>query len=617
MASFTYDGGANISATFDSVAGHTYQLAADDPDSSTVNGTGTGSPLTLNITDAGGPAGTHFYIIVFDFTDNTYVAVTMAAIGQTSDQDLAISWSYDGAHAVSATFHSTAGWDYELLCHQGDGTSVGSDANTASGASLTLSATISTPTAGLEALWFSVFIVATGTDSATTQRLATYGSSSLGYTTFGSGPPPPMPPIRRFFRGYPWRFIVTDLNTQTLTLLDRLASARTVTKAMDQPMDASGHVPSDSPEINILHTDGDPFMAEGNRLVYGFRREGWDGSNPPWVCRFAGVLDHLEDIVGTNSPVTQWTARDPWQYMYSRPVRLADGQLSGPLGRVFLAADGWTPTTIAQQLLLDTIAFDGPCFVESGTVADSVSIGDVTFQQGLSVGAAWDQLCATNKVHIVLDPVYDPVGHPGICSYFNAYPDIGQVRNAAIFAWDLPSRSLLSVDRIIDGTLRANSIQFYFGQGGPPVDLATDAASIAKYGNYWAQQFWPGFKQAGPVAAMAAQQLLLLRNGSVTYQFAPAPERSPIPFDDYDVGDYAPFYASKKLRAPLQPTLVDGAWADLPRIRAFTIQIADNQTETVSQLLTSFEGEASVPAGPHVVVTGTPVEGATLTATIS
>jgi hypothetical protein len=74
-----------------------------------------------------------------------------------------------------------------------------------------------------------------------------------------------------------------------------------------------------------------------------------------------------------------------------------------------------------------------------------------------------------------------------------------------------------------------------------------------------------------------------------TFTFAPAPERSPIPFDDYMVGDWAPFFASKKLRAPLGPTLAAGVWTNIPRIEAFTLDIADSQTETVSQLLTALD----------------------------
>jgi hypothetical protein len=414
----------------------------------------------------------------------------------------------------------------------------------------------------------------------------------FGTVTLAGSPPPPPTPSRRFFSGYPWRFIVTDLNTQTITFLDRLATARQVTVARNAARHAQGTVPSDNPEINIQHTDGDPFLAEGNRLIYGFRREGWNGTVAPWVCRFSGPLLHLEDNAQTDAPVSPWIAMDPWALLYKRPVRLEDGSLPGPDGRVFLAGDLWTYQEIAYQLLLDSITYDGTCFIDptGGTiVAGTVIPEDFTLQQGLSVGAAWDQLCATGQTDIELDPVYDPVGSPGVCCTFNAKPVIGTVQNAAIFAWDLPSRSLADVSRVTDGTGRENTIQYYLGQGGPPVTQAVDAVSVAKYGEYWAQQFWPGFKQAGPVTAMAARRLALVKDGMQTFTFAPAPERAPIPFDDYMVGDWAPFFASKKLRAPLGPTLASGVWTNIPRIEAFTLDIADNQTETVSQLLTALD----------------------------
>lgn len=391
----------------------------------------------------------------------------------------------------------------------------------------------------------------------------------------------------RFFQGYPWRFVITDRTSATLTFLDRLSRERTVTVGLNQPRDHAGSVPSDSSEINILHTDGDPFLAEGNRLVYGFRREG-GSSGPPWVCRFAGVLYHVEDAALTGSPVTHYAARDPWQLLYKRPVRTAAGALPPAAGLVFAGAQ--QATDIAFQILFNSVAVEGGCHIDflSGTVGPSSTLTNFTVQAGSSVGQAWDQLCATGLVDIVLDPLYDPTGHPGICVVFNAYAKAGAVRNDAIFAWDKPSRSLTGISRVTDGTQRENTVAYYAGQGGPLVALVTDPTSIAKYDPYWAQQFWPG-KSAGPVAAMAAQRLALFENGATTYTFQPAPERSPIPLLEYDPGDWAPFYASKRLRVPLSPVAASGQWTNLPRIRATTLQIADNQTETVSELLTAIE----------------------------
>lgn len=421
------------------------------------------------------------------------------------------------------------------------------------------------------------------------------GDFSLWDTVVGDASivPVPTPPTNtRFFEGFPWRYIVTDLNTETITFLDRLATNRQVNVGRNQPRDMSGAVPSDNPEINILHTDGDPFLNEGNRLLYAFRREGAFGPGPTWVCRGAGPILFTDDAAQTDQPLTRFTAYDPWKLTYKRPLRLAGGDLPGAAGRVFLAADNWTYQQIAKRLLTDSILYDGTLFIDpdGGTIVDGDPIvEDLTLQQGQSVGQCWDTLCATGNLDIVLAPIYDPVGAPGICVTFNAKPRIGVVRNAAIFAWDLPSRSLVDISKAKDGSGRANKIQYYYGQGGPPVSVQTDAASLAKYGEYWEQQFWPGFKEAGPVTAFAARRLQLVRDGAKTYTFSPAPERSPIPLLEYDPGDWCPFYASKKLRAPLNPTLVSGVWQDIPRVEAFTLDIADDHTETVSQLLTSLE----------------------------
>jgi hypothetical protein len=133
----------------------------------------------------------------------------------------------------------------------------------------------------------------------------------------------------------------------------------------------------------------------------------------------------------------------------------------------------------------------------------------------------------------------------------------------------------------------ANNLQFFNGQAGPRVTLQTDAASVTKYGEYWAEQVLPQQVEAPAVVAMAQNQLALRKVGRRTLAVNPAPERSPEPFTEYFLGDLVPVYATKRLRQPLPTT---GETTNYQRIYGIPIQISDNALETITQLLTSPDG---------------------------
>lgn len=400
--------------------------------------------------------------------------------------------------------------------------------------------------------------------------------------SFAGGAEPPAP-SSRFFTDFPWRFIVTDLNTATLTFLDRLATGRNVTKTINQSTVISGVAPADNPEVNIAHTDGDPFLAYNNRLIYAFRREGGD---PPWVVRAAGIIMQPNDEAG-DSPVTRFTAFDPWMLLNHRPILNGDGELPRAAGLTYTGTRG---DVIALELLEATIAAHGTVHIDHGQTSqyggtiEATDILDIAFQQGLTVGEAWTQLCATDTIDIELVPIYDPFGRPGYTHELSIWNAQGATRRGAIMAWDMPSRSLVDVNRQIEGDAMANKVQFYAGKN-VPATLQTNAASVAKFGQWWASQFFPGQNIKSAVELLAAAQALLRANGKQTMTLEPAPERSPFLFLDYDIGDSVPVYASRRLRDPI---------ATLQRIHGITVDISDDGIETVRPLLLA---ETGVPAG--------------------
>lgn len=388
---------------------------------------------------------------------------------------------------------------------------------------------------------------------------------------------------------YEWRFVVTKLNLRVLTYLDRLARDRNVTYALNRPAVATGVVPSDNPEINIVQSDGFPMLDEGVRCLLGFRREGGD---PPWVIRFAGIIEQLEDNADEDAgaaPFSTYTAYDPWQYLYRRPVREADGSLPGANGLTFSLPGN----QIALALLARTFTEDGEHHIKiTGGSVETTDVIDITFQQGSSVGEAWDQLCATGNIDIILTALYDPVGSPSKLATFNCYSLAGTTRHKAVMAWDKPSRSLVGINRLADGDQRANRVQYYYGQGGPKAGVVvSDFASVALFGDYWAQQFFPG-KSGAAVELLAAEQLLLRARGMKTYKLNPVPGSlgqidSPLVFLDYFLGDTVPIFASSRFRHSV---------AVGKRVIGIPIDIADDGQERIQELAVG-EGEVDVEEG--------------------
>lgn len=388
--------------------------------------------------------------------------------------------------------------------------------------------------------------------------------------------------MARFYRGFDWRFLVTDLESVVLTNLERSLTAAQVTVALNDPAQAKLTVPSDDPVVNIPHTDGNPTVSYNDRLVYGFRREGGD---PPWRCRFAGVLMQIEDAVTEEQPYSPLTAYDPWQYLFHRTV--TNG--TSPVGEDGLSFGDTRGDVIVEFLIENTIAVDGPCYLELGTLEETAQI-DINFQQGLSVGAALRQLVQTGTLDVELEPIFDPVAKPGICARLHVYVQKGEEQHDAVFSWDA-GRQVVGISDLLDGDQMANHIQFWNGQGGvaPGEDTpapAIDAVSQARYGVWSEVRFFPGQTKAVAIEAFAELALSLRTQGRRTVTITPAPLVAPIPLIDYSPGDRVPVFASRRLRQEIP-------WSGEPvyqRVYGIPITIGVDGVERVDQLLASPDG---------------------------
>jgi len=373
-----------------------------------------------------------------------------------------------------------------------------------------------------------------------------------------------------------WRFLITDLAGAGITLLDHLASERMVTLKLNEAAEVTGTVPSDSNYVNRLHTDGFPLLAEGVRQLYCFRRE---SETPPYyTIRASTLVMQVNDAAASDDARSRFTAWDPWQYMMMRPALTGSltttgtartGHLIGPDGAIYdssvaagdialdlintaIAFANTAAPAAAQTLFLRNITDDGL----SGTFPSNWEV-----QQGTSLGQALQDLCDTGYIDILLTPIYESAAPGALCdldvlSQSAPYLGVGVFNYDAIFAWDRPGHNTVGMDNMFDGAGRANVIQGYRGQGGPPVinyvssalPTAKDVPSIGDYGEYWNQTFYPGQETTAGVQALSEQQLLFRKTYKQTLTINPSPTRAPEPFVDYGLGDRVPVYASNRLR---------------------------------------------------------------------
>ncbi len=389
----------------------------------------------------------------------------------------------------------------------------------------------------------------------------------------------------RFYRGYRWRTIITDLDSQPITCLERLAANRTVTFGLNQPAVTTAQVPSDDPRVNIpvVETGLDaPSLSFNDRLVYMFRRDTPDSAQP-WNVRFAGICTQIEDTAQADQPYSNFTAYDPWQYLYARQLKTFDNELVGPGGLSYSDTAG---DLIVAELISNTINNDGECYIELGSFETTADI-DINFQQGISVGEALKQLVQTWTLDIVFTPVYDPATKPGICCAVHVYNQAGTVRDDAVMSWGV-GRQAAGISDLLDGSQMANHIQFYNGQGGPPVTPSSNnTSSQTRYGVWAASQFFPAQTDPEAVKAIAALQLDLRKQGRRSVTITPASLISPIPLLDYTLGDKVPVYATDRLRQPIP-------WASdatiYQRVYGIPIVLSDDGVETVRGLVSSPDG---------------------------
>lgn len=443
-------------------------------------------------------------------------------------------------------------------------------------------------------------------------------------------------PGRRFFESYFWRFVIANLNCETITMLDRLASNRHITKTLGDAMESGLSAPSDNIRVNLPYTDGDPKLDEGTRILFGFRHEG----TGVWQCRSSGIIMQAHDFQDGDTVMTDITAWDPWRYLDFLPIinpeQIVDPTVSLQGVKYWSStysgkpkpsnvADWTVDQVIINQLTLAEFYYN-PLFIDYGQTFNGVTyhnpipngpvvfpngIQGIGFANGQSVGQALrDCIPDSGRGYcdIVLQPVYDPENRPGIISELSIYPRVdpstgkisngfgaGTQKNNVIMSWDRTPSTLSAIDRLQDGTQRANNIQNYHSRGGPPVPLKLDPVSLAKYKAYFHTQFFP--IQGGQVEELedlATAALLFRQSGVETLTMTPTPERAKVALLDFDIGDTVQVFSSVNMRKPI---------FSYYRVHQIPIQITDEALESVQAMTVKKAGDIPPPLlGPEVAL---------------
>jgi hypothetical protein len=128
---------------------------------------------------------------------------------------------------------------------------------------------------------------------------------------------------RRFFTGYPWRYLFTDLDCVTTTFAEGIVSNRAVVLGLGAAEAITGTVVPDDPRINTIWDDGYPKVAPLKRIAWAFRRDG--SGETLWQPRAAGIIQQPSDHADDTVPVAEFTAYGPRSILAARPVLISTG----------------------------------------------------------------------------------------------------------------------------------------------------------------------------------------------------------------------------------------------------------------------------------------------------
>lgn len=366
-----------------------------------------------------------------------------------------------------------------------------------------------------------------------------------------------------------WQFIVCDANGVAIADISRVAWAKRLSWRLDRSWFASCRVPGDDPLRRILHTDGHPYISAGRRVLKAYRFE----SNR-WVIWFSGRILQVEDEGDADETWTSLTAYDPWTMLYRRVVRNAGGSRATDV--IFAPQAG---NVLAKALVDRTITYAGACGIVTDSadcVFETTADQELPLPQGTSVAHALEMLCDTGLMDVYLRPVDR---QDGVLAEMNVYERFGSERPEAAFHYP---GTIERWRRLVDASELANDLDVFYGTRPAkaktwPRQTFSDSASVTTFGRWEDTRVFEGAK-LGQAQSIGTLELALRKNPRETVAITPLPERSPLPFLEWFIGDTITVATDASTGQAL---------SGLQRVYGFTLEIDDDGFETITDISTS------------------------------
>jgi hypothetical protein len=430
-----------------------------------------------------------------------------------------------------------------------------------------------------------------------------------------------------------WRLVLCDLKkvgetgdryrSHEISMLDGIASGIQVTYMKNRAAMLSFTVPSEDARVNIIHTDDEPYLTVGKRAVKGYRRVGPGPGG--WELRFAGRVWSLEDHGDGDTVQTAVTCFDPLKILEKRVVRASDGSYDKQVGWFDPVATGYTVTSgvddggmgwgggakIIREAIERTRDFgsmgpdDWPLYPSGIDQIAPVHIDVSGFWQATAgQSITCDQMYVMeliDKVTSTMTVDLNPTGDWGPGSYVDAL-DAVYMKLGAVEKLGSDKTATVSFNYAVDPftaeeygrTKSLEQMANFIHLGGKSFNLQDpgvvdpvfkDQTSMDDYLVMEAIETISDVEQPSHLRALARMELALRKDPRDLITIRPTPEDSPLPFDDYWLGDTVTVQAASS-PFPVTRETIDG----VVRLYGFTITLDDDYGEHVTEMVISPQG---------------------------
>lgn len=368
---------------------------------------------------------------------------------------------------------------------------------------------------------------------------------------------------------------------------------------LNRPTVLTFNVPSEHKLVNIVHDDGDPYLAVGNRLVKGYRKVSTSSDELPaattnWTLKFVGRIWHIEDAGDSDTVNTAVTVVDPLHDCVSRLVRSASGDFQKHVS-------WWGPpagTDTGDSIIKDMIDRTNAC-----ALAPLLFDTGGTFDTCAYQTAGWDQafimpsivtLTDTGTVDISLEYAdymditqTDWTQH----AHLSAMPRLGSDKPAVIFGYAAPPQTVSQFNRTVDMATFANDVTLWGKTIAGHTAHEVDSASAAKYGAFEEASSLSDINTLELIQMLASEQLYLRSKPKDIVSITPLQGVSALPFDEWFLGDTVTVNVG---RTPFPVTRE--SFHGVQRIYGFTLTVDADVGERVDSLIVSAQAESVTPS---------------------